>query len=116
MADTEGLTTIRYEIHVYDEDRREIDSFSKEEKVWLRPIAETLAMLDGNAFFGTDIGEREWYEQYLLEAWALFKGNGGIGGWSGEVSWIKGSGTDNPAVKAAWDEYVLVRNLARENK
>lgn len=103
---------------MYDEDFREISSFSTEEKEWLRPIAETLAMLDGNAFFGSVhsyVGKWEWYEQYLPEAWSLFKSNGGITGWAGEVSWINPS-ADNPAVKSAWDEYMLVRNLAREEK
>jgi len=68
--------------------------FTDEEKAKLRPIAETLAMLDGNAFFGNST-ERdgriiEWYEQYLPEAAALYNGNGGDNGWAGESSINKG--------------------------
>ena len=57
----------------------------------LRPIAETLAMLDGNAFFGswTDHEEIEWYEQYLPEAYTLFQENGGIDGYPGEMGHVK---------------------------
>jgi len=57
----------------------------------LRPIAETLAMLDGNAFFGswTDRDEIEWYEQYLPEAYTLFQENGGIDGYPGEMGHVK---------------------------
>lgn len=65
---------------------REISSFTDVEKRKLRPIAETLAMLDGNAFF-------TWathYEQYLPEADALYQSNGGDNGWAGEASFVKG--------------------------
>lgn len=65
--------------------------FTDEEKQRFRPIAETLAMLDGNAFFGNTVPdkdgiEREWYEQYLPEAYALFQNNGGDNGWASESS------------------------------
>lgn len=61
--------------------------FTAEEKAKLRPIAETLAMLDGNAFFGTTKpGEKEWYEAYLPEAYTLYESNGGDSGWAGEAS------------------------------
>ena len=64
--------------------------FTEEEKVILRPIAETLAMIDGNAFFTMELLDgKEWYEQYLPEAKELFEGNGGLEGWAGEVSWLK---------------------------
>lgn len=112
-----GVTEVKYSVHIYDEDRRTVDSFTEEEKEWLRPIAETLAMLDGNAFFGNQIAnDREWYEQYLPEAWALFTNNGGLDGWAGEVSWIKGEQTDTPSVKAAWEEYLLMKKLATQGK
>lgn len=65
-------------------------TFTQEEKDKLRPIAETLAMLDGNAFFGANSGaEQEWYEQYLPEAHALYESNGGDNGWAGEASFSK---------------------------
>ncbi|HEY9219563.1 MAG TPA: hypothetical protein VIO94_16060 [Phenylobacterium sp.] len=51
--------------------------FTDDEKCALRPVAETLAMLDGNAFFGADLGDgRDWYEQYLPEAHELWVSNG----------------------------------------
>ncbi|KRB22659.1 hypothetical protein [Mesorhizobium sp. Root172] len=61
------------------------ESFSAEERAKLLPIAETLAMLDGNAFFTFD----GWADMYLPEADALYKSNGGDGGWAGEASFAK---------------------------
>lgn len=62
-------------------------SFAPGEKAKLRPIAETLAMLDGNAFFGMSAGDHEdWSDQYLPEAAALYDANGGDGGWAGKAS------------------------------
>lgn len=64
--------------------------FSEEEKKKLRPIAETLAMLDGNAFFGVKLdNDTEHYEQYLPEAKQLVEANGGYDSWFSEVSWMK---------------------------
>lgn len=60
--------------------------FTDAEKAKLRPIAETLAMLDGNAFFGMTHGDREHYEGYLSEAHAVYEANGGDGGWAGASS------------------------------
>jgi len=73
---------------------RDVASFTNNEKRLYRPIAETLAMLDGNAFFGgiysdKDCEKREWYEMYLPEAAALVDNNGGFDGWAGEVSFLK---------------------------
>jgi hypothetical protein len=67
------------------------EEFSDEEKAKLRPIAETLAMLDGNAFFGTHYidpagVEHECFEMYLPQAHALYQDNGGDGGWVGNSS------------------------------
>lgn len=67
-----------------------IERIDIETKEILRPIAETLAMLDGNAFFGMgDKDEKEWYEQYLPEAFSLFESNGGLEGWAGSMGHIK---------------------------
>lgn len=76
-------------------------SFTDEEKAMLRPIAETIAMLDGNAFFTMSSDKGEWYEQYLPEAWSLFESNGGKDGWAGEASWIKEMGNESPIVVEA---------------
>lgn len=65
-------------------------TFSDAERAKLRPIAETLAMLDGNAFFGTDVGDgHDFYEQYLPEADAIYQANGGDNGWAGEASFAR---------------------------
>lgn len=81
---------IPYSIAKPENDWREISSFSSDEKKKLRPIAETLAMLDGNAFFGNTVtDDREWYESYLPEAAALYENNGGDTGWGGQASFIK---------------------------
>ena len=66
------------------------ESFTPEEKDKLRPVAETLAMLDGNAFFTMDLPDgKEWYEAYLGEASALYEANGGDAGWAGEASFSR---------------------------
>ena len=79
-----------YRISEPDDGWRVHGSFSADEKAKLRPIAETLAMLDGNAFFGNEAhAGAEWYEQYLPEAHALYEGNGGDKGWAGEASFAK---------------------------
>lgn len=65
--------------------------YSEQEKEYLRPIAETLAMLDGNAFFGIEVKgyeHYEHYEQYLPEAFALFNANGGLHGNAGQASFV----------------------------
>lgn len=114
-SDSEGVTKKVYELYIYDEDVK--TAFTSEEKRWLRPIAETLAMLDGNAFFTMDTGNGgEWYEMYLPEAWALWKSNGGIDGWAGEAEWVGRAHFKNPTVAAAWEQFKIVLELAKENK
>ncbi len=70
------------------------DSIGEADRVRLRPVAETLAMLDGNAFFGTTVPgrdgrDREWYEGYLGDAAALVERNGGWNGWPGQASFAR---------------------------
>lgn len=68
---------------------RKRESFTAREKLKLRPIAETLAMLDGNAFFGStkdEAGNDTWYEGYLAQAASVWDANGGDNGWSGASS------------------------------
>ena len=63
--------------------------FTNKEKKKLRPIAETLAMLDGNAFFGAGLSNgQKWYEQYLPEAEALYNANGGDKAFKGITSFL----------------------------
>jgi hypothetical protein len=73
---------------------RDLSTFTDDEIKKLRPIAETLAMLSGNAFFGNTFTdstgrEREWFEMYVPEADALYQANGGDTGWAGESSFLK---------------------------
>jgi hypothetical protein len=85
MEDEVGPVTITYELRVNNDHLNR--DFSDHEKRMLRPIAETLAMLDGNAFFTMTAHDgKEWYEQYLPEAYALFKGNGGMKGWAANAA------------------------------
>lgn len=86
------------------------EQFSEQEKEKLRPVAETLAMLDGNAFFTLEgpSGKRH-YEYYLPEAHAIYEANGGDGGWAGEAAFAK------PFIKAqaaSVDEQCQVRSAA----
>ena len=73
--------------YLIEEDRR--TEFTNKEKEILRPIAETLALLDGNAFFTMDNNGKEWYEMYLPEANMIYQSNGGDYGWAGEASFAK---------------------------
>lgn len=69
---------------------RSVESFTDAERAKLLPIAETLAMLDSNAFLTCKIdGGRSWAEQYLPEAYVLYENNGGDSGWAGEASFAK---------------------------
>lgn len=98
-VDEDGNHYYTYRVPVLDEALNR--TFTDEEKAILRPIAETIAMLDGNAFFTMDTAHGEWYEQYLPEAWGLFKANGGLDGWAGEASWIRDMKVSTPAVVEA---------------
>ncbi len=92
--------------------------FTDEEKTWCRPIAETLAMLDGNAFFGMDLNNGiEWYEQYLPEAWALFNANGGYAGWPSKTSWMKDMlYHETQAVEEAYKQWRVLKSLSKISK
>lgn len=68
---------------------RSVESFTDAERAKLLPIAETLAMLDGNAFFPEAVQGHQWADYYLPEAHALYEANGGDSGWAGEASFAK---------------------------
>ena len=105
---------IIYEVDLPETPRAE---FSDEEKLLLRPIAETLAMLDGNAFFSMPGEyEREWYEQYLSEAWEVWNSNGGLAGWAGLTSWGREHQLRerSAAVKACWEQYQTMVKLVHD--
>lgn len=73
----------------------------------LKPIAETLAMLDGNAFFGP--GWESWIH-YLPEADALYRSNGE----PDNLSWLEHYNHKDPTLQDAWDKYQTLLALKRE--
>lgn len=115
MSNTLDQQTQRYEIELREGALTR--QFSDEEKQLLRPIAEVLALLDGNAFFTMDLGNgREWYEQYLPEAWSIFEGSGGVSGWAGEMSWVKDAINDHPAVVEARNSLSVALKLTDSSR
>jgi hypothetical protein len=113
MPDYAEDSEITYRITIPAAGRRGFNTFTDGEKELLRPIAETLAMLDGNAFFTMDAGEGEWYEQYLVEAWYLWENNGGMDGWAGEASWAREERIrrSNPALNDMHEQYKIMMRL-----
>jgi hypothetical protein len=101
---------IVYEIEEPDGGWRRI--FDDKDKQKLKPIAETLAMLDGNAFFGID---PDHYESYLTEADAVYRNNGGDEGWAFTVSWIQDLKIiqEDPTLKDAYDKLQVLIELKR---
>ena len=92
--------------------------FSAKQKAQLRPIAEVLALLDGNAFFNMtvdDNGQDTWYEQYLPEAWAVFTATGGERGWISQASWMRDLDHENDSVKDAYDNWRLMKILSKRS-
>ena len=92
--------------------------FTAQEKRMLRPIAETIAIMDGNAFFGLqkdDNGNDTWYEQYLVEAWMVASYENKINGWVKERSWVKDMTHENPSVEVAYNNWQLLKILSRPN-
>ena len=103
-----GGKTRRYEIFVYDKDQD--PRLTEQERAILRPIAETLALLDGNAFFSMDIGDgREWYEQYLPEAYSLVIASGGFGGWISDCSWVKDLHHETDDIRQAYQNWRVLK-------
>ena len=93
--------------------------FTDKEKQLLRPICEVMCLLDGNAFFGINVdenGEDIWYEQYLPEAYVIWKSNGGKKGWASELSWIKEAKHENKSVREAYQHWQLLKILARKQQ
>lgn len=90
--------------------------FSDKEKIMLRPIAEVFAILDGNAFWGLSVdeaGNDNWYEQYLTEAWIVYKNNPSV---------IKGTSWyshhvehENTTVKDAYKNWLLLKLISKRN-
>lgn len=85
-------------------------SFDMEYAGKLQPIAETLAMLDGNAF-------RYSWQNYLPEADALYRNNGGDNGWAGICSWIEHDEmmAKDPTLKELWNKLKTLLALKANN-
>lgn len=112
MRSKSKKNTVTYQLTLHSEAGDKV--FTDDEKQLLRPVAEVLAMLDGNAFFGADLGDgREWYEQYLPEAWSLFEANGGITGWPSGMSWVRDMNNDHPAVIEARRSFRIALELSK---
>jgi hypothetical protein len=109
-AHSQELKTIYYSIDLSDKILRH--DFSADEKALLRPVAETLAMLDGNAFLSAQhINGQEWYEQYLPEAWIVWQSNGGKDGWAGTASFARLLQHENSAVEEAYNNWQTLKRL-----
>ena len=107
--------TIAYEIHPPEGGWRRI--FTDKEKEKLRPIAETLALLDGNSFFGLSGWPDTHYEGYLQEADAVYRNNGGDNGWAGQCSWIERERMmqEDPVMRDLWNKLQMLIAL-KESK
>lgn len=87
-------------------------NFTESEKNKLSPIAETLAMMDGNAFFtNSDV-----VESYLPEAHAIYESNGGDTGWASECSWLRDWRMiqEDTTLKDAYDKLQVLLALKRK--
>lgn len=103
-----GGITRRYELFIYEQYL--YPKITEQERAILRPIAETLALLDGNAFFSMDIGDgREWYEQYLPEAYSLIIASGGFGGWISDCSWVKDLHHETDDIRQAYQNWRVLK-------
>jgi len=78
-------------------------------------MAETLAMLNGNAFFGgVDTLGNPWWHQYLPEAWVVFQDNGGLDGWAGEAQFVKDAHHENAEIAEAYESWRLLKRMYHE--
>lgn len=77
--------------------------FTPEDIEKLRPIAETIALMDGNGF------EEAW-QHYLPGADAVYRNNGGDTGWAGNCSWIKKTQAikSDPTCRDLWDKLQIL--------
>jgi hypothetical protein len=90
--------------------------FTAKEKIMLRPLAESIAILDGNGFFGLsrdENGDDNWYEQYLIEAWMIYRSNPGV---IKGTSWYQDHiDHENDSVEDAHNQWRLLKMLSRRN-
>jgi hypothetical protein len=100
-----SVSTINYYVDRPDDGWRRV--FPPEYVDIIRPIAETLAMLDGNAFFGEDW--RSWIN-YLPEADAVYRANNS----PRDVSWLTHHHHNDPTLADAWNKYQTLLALKRK--
>lgn len=98
------VNVIRYDVHRPDGGWRRI--FTEEYIRIIRPIAETLAMMD------KEVVSRSW-ENYLQEADAIYRNNGGDTGWASQCSWIarEKSMMEDPSCRDLWNKLQLVLTI-----
>ena len=88
--------------------------FTAKEKTILRPLAEVIAVLDGNAFWGLSQdhnGEDNWYEQYLPEAYMVYRNNPGI---LRGTSWYQDHvDHENDSVEDAYNQWRLLKMISK---
>ena len=97
-----------YSITAPDQGWPKVDQIPDHLTPILRPIAETLAMLDGNAFFSMD---PDCHTQYLPEAYVLFQDNGGINGWAGKAQFVLDLNHENAEVAQAYENWRMIKRL-----
>lgn len=87
-------------------------NFTDQERQKLMPIAETLAMLDGNAFFTFE----NHCDSYLPEADAIYRSNGGDDGWASECSWVRDIRLirEDPVLRDTYDKLQVLLALKRK--
>ena len=87
-------------------------NFNEQERAKLLPIAETLAMMDGNAFFSID----NVIDGYLPEAHAIYESNGGDTGWASHCSWVHDSRMiqEDITLKDIYDKLQVLLALKRK--
>jgi len=85
--------------------------YSDEYKQKLRPIAETLALLDGNNISGPVLH----YTGYLIEADAVYRNNGGENGWASKTGWIQDLNIiqKDPTLRDVYDKLQILIALKR---
>jgi hypothetical protein len=81
-------------------------NLSLRDRIKLRPISESLALIDGNAFFGNfhEINNAPWQDQYANDAYVLYEHHGGDKGRAGQLACVK------PFVTMT-DEEIEIENL-----
>lgn len=107
--------TVTYHIELPESGWPTLDEIPDHIKHMLRPMAETLAMLDGNAFFGDLCANGvPWWQQYVPEAWVVFQANGGQDGWAGEAQFVKDAHHENADIAEAYESWRMLKRMYHE--